>query len=69
MADTLSDDQKNPKDPYSLLGVDQNASFEDIQKARDKKLIEAGDDVLLKAKIESSYDSLLMDSLKARQLG
>ncbi len=69
MADTLSDDQKNPKDPYSLLGVDQNASFEDIQKARDKRLIEAGDDVLLKAKIESSYDSLLMDSLKARQLG
>ena len=64
-----SDDQQDPSDPYSLLGVDRNSTFEDIQKARENKLIEAGDDLLLKAKIESSYDSLLMDSLKARQLG
>ncbi len=69
MANIRSDDQKDPTDPYSLLGVDRNSTFEDIQKARDKKVIEAGEDVLLKAKIESSYDSLLMDSLKARQLG
>ena len=69
MTNTSPDDQPNPADPYSLLGIDRNSSFEDIQRAKDKKLIEAGDDVLLKAKIESSYDSLLMDSLKARQLG
>ncbi len=69
MANTRSSDQQDPSDPYSLLGVDRNSTFEDIQKARDNKLIEAGDDLLLKAKIESSYDSLLMDSLKARQLG
>ncbi len=64
-----SDDQQDPSDPYSILGVDRNSTFEDIQKARENKLMEAGDDLLLKAKIESSYDSLLMDSLKARQLG
>ena len=69
MANTRSGDQQDPSDPYSLLGVDRNSTFEDIQKARENKLIEAGDDLLLKAKIESSYDSLLMDSLKARQLG
>ncbi len=69
MANTRSGDQQEPSDPYSLLGVDRNSTFEDIQKARENKLIEAGDDLLLKAKIESSYDSLLMDSLKARQLG
>jgi len=69
VANTRSGDQQDPSDPYSLLGVDRNSTFEDIQKARENKLIEAGDDLLLKAKIESSYDSLLMDSLKARQLG
>ncbi len=69
MGNTRSDDQQYPSDPFSLLGVDRNSTFEDIQKARENKLMEAGDDLLLKAKIESSYDSLLMDSLKARQLG
>jgi len=69
VANTRSGDQQDPSDPYSLLGVDSSSTFEDIQKARENKLIEAGDDLLLKAKIESSYDSLLMDSLKARQLG
>ena len=57
------------KDAYSELGVSSAASFEEIQKARDQKLSDAGDDGIKKAKIESSFDSLLMESLKARQLG
>ena len=52
-----------------MLGVKQDADFEDIRKARDVKVKEAGDNLLLKAKIESSYDQLLMVSLKARQSG
>jgi len=52
-----------------VLGVKQDADFEDIRKARDVKVKEAGDNLLLKAKIESSYDQLLMVSLKARQSG
>ena len=60
----------NPeKTPFEVLGVNQGASFEDIQKARDEKVKEAGDDLIAKAKIESSYDQLLMGSLKARQSG
>tara|TARA_B100000945_G_C20377187_1_gene595232 strand:- start:186 stop:830 length:645 start_codon:yes stop_codon:yes gene_type:complete len=55
--------------PYEILGVTQGADFEEIQKARDKKVEEAGDDLLAKAKIESSFDQLLMGSLKARQSG
>ena len=55
--------------PYEILGVDKGANFEDIQRARDKKVKEAGDDLIAKAKIESSYDQLLMGSLKARQSG
>ena len=60
---------KPEKNPYEILGVNQGASFEDIQKARDQKVIEAGDDLIEKAKIESSYDQLLMGSLKSRQSG
>ncbi len=59
----------NSQDPLLILGLKNGASFDAIQKARDKKLIEAGDDQISKAKIESAYDSLLMVSLKSRQLG
>ena len=62
--------KNNPdKTPYEILGVDEGADFEDIQKARDLKVKEAGEDLLLKARIESSFDQLLMGSLKARQSG
>ena len=62
--------KNNPeKTPYEILGVSEGADFEDIQKARDIKVKEAGEDFLLKARIESSFDQLLMGSLKARQSG
>ena len=62
--------KNNPeKTPYEVLGVNEGADFEDIQKARDIKVNEAGDDLILKAKIEASFDQLLMGSLKARQSG
>ena len=62
--------KNNPeKTPYEVLGVNEGATFEDIQRARDIKVKEAGDDLLLKARIESSFDQLLMGSLKARQSG
>ena len=66
-----SNDSKNnsEKSPYEILGVKEGAAFEDIQKARDLKVKEAGENLILKAKIESSFDQLLMGSLKARQSG
>ena len=66
-----SNKSKNNPDrtPYEILGVEEGADFEIIQKARDLKVKEAGEDLLLKAKIESSFDQLLMGSLKARQSG
>ena len=66
---TNSQPNSNSQDPYLILGVNQGASFDAIQEARDKKLIEAGDEQITKAKIEAAYDSLLMVSLKSRQLG
>ena len=62
--------KNNPdKTPYEILGVSEGADFEDIQKARDIKVKQAGEDMLLKARIEASFDQLLMGSLKARQSG
>ena len=66
----LNKNKNNPeKNPYEILGLSEGADFEAIQKARDIKVKEAGDDLLLKARIESSFDKLLMGSLKARQSG
>ncbi len=66
---TNSQSNSNSQDPYLILGLKMGASFDDIQEARDKKLVQAGDDQIKKAKIEAAYDSLLMVSLKSRQLG
>ena len=67
--DSNSNKNNSEKSPYEILGVKEGAAFEDIQKARDLKVKEAGEDLILKAKIESSFDQLLMGSLKARQSG
>ena len=66
---TNSQSNSNSQDPYLILGLNEGASFDAIQEAREKKLLEAADDQISKAKIEAAYDSLLMVSLKARQLG
>ena len=68
-AGTNSQSNSNSQDPFLILGINDGASFDAIQQARDKKLIEAGDDQITKARIEAAYDSLLMVSLKSRQLG
>tara|TARA_Y100001968_G_C19447558_1_gene766301 strand:+ start:1143 stop:1820 length:678 start_codon:yes stop_codon:yes gene_type:complete len=58
-----------PDNPYELLGVKPGDSFEVIKAAKEKKLREVGDDPNEKVKIELSYDSILMNSLKQRQKG
>jgi len=66
---TNSSSSQGSQDPYSTLGVSPGASFDEVQQARDKRLGEVGEDSLAKARIEASYDALLMVSLKERQLG
>ncbi len=66
---TNSQSNSDSQDAYVMLGVSEGTPFDVIQEARDKKLVEAGDDQITKAKIEAAYDSLLMVSLKSRQLG
>ncbi len=69
MSEKKSSSNEGSQNPYLTLGLKPGASFEEVQKARNDRLSEIGDDPILKAKIEASFDSLLMDSLKARQLG
>tara|TARA_Y100001968_G_scaffold333907_1_gene400896 strand:+ start:21751 stop:22440 length:690 start_codon:yes stop_codon:yes gene_type:complete len=64
-----SNSNKEAQDAYSRLGLEPGATFECIKIARDKKLEEVGEDPIAKAQIEASYDELLMQSLKDRQLG
>ena len=58
--DSNSNKNNNEKSPYEILGVKEGAAFEDIQKARDIKVKEAGEDVILKAKIAVSYTHLTL---------
>ena len=68
-SDIDSNRDSDSQDPYSLLGLKPGAGFDEVQKARAKRLVEVGDNAQAKAKIEASYDAVLMNSLKARQLG
>jgi len=56
-------------DPYERLGVAPDASFDTVQEAKLARLEEAGDDPLVRSRIESAYDAVLMDRLKERQQG
>ena len=64
-----SNSNQESQNPYSRLGLEPGASFELVQKARDQRLAEVGENQQERAKIEASYDALLMVSLKERQLG
>ncbi|MEM1309135.1 MAG: CPP1-like family protein [Cyanobacteria bacterium P01_H01_bin.153] len=58
-------DQNN----YDTLGLDENASFEQIQEAKKRLLAQCEDDRKQKEEIESAYDSILMERLRLRQEG
>ncbi|MCP9929291.1 CPP1-like family protein [Cyanobium sp. AMD-g] len=66
-------DQAKPapdaSDPYERLGVAPDASFDTVQEAKLARLNEAGDDPLVRSRIEAAYDAVLMDRLKERQQG
>lgn len=54
---------------YQQLGVDENASFDEIQQAKEQMLKQhSGDRKQLEA-IEAAYDAILMDRLRLRQEG
>jgi hypothetical protein len=57
------------KNAYERLGLDESASFDEIQEARNRLVQEhAGDRKQVEA-IETAYDAILMDRLRMRQEG
>ncbi|NEQ47118.1 MAG: hypothetical protein F6K00_27690 [Leptolyngbya sp. SIOISBB] len=54
---------------YDTLGLDENASFEEIQEAKERLVTECEDDRKQKEAIESAYDAILMERLRLRQEG
>ena len=55
--------------PYEQLEVAEDASFDDIQSARDRKVKVYQDDERSRAQVEVAYDAILMDRLRKRQEG
>ena len=57
------------QNPYEILEVAENASFEDIQNARDRMIVRNQEDEKCRQAVEAAYDSVLMDRLRKRQEG
>ncbi|MBG0742494.1 molecular chaperone DnaJ [Cylindrospermopsis raciborskii LB2897] len=55
--------------PYENLGVSKDASFDEIQNARNRLLEQYGSDNRIREIVEAAYDSILMERLRMRQEG
>ncbi|MBD2597099.1 CPP1-like family protein [Nostoc spongiaeforme FACHB-130] len=57
------------QNPYDKLGVSEDASFDEIQDARNRLLEQHSGDAKALELVEASYDAILMDRLRMRQEG
>lgn len=57
------------QNPYEKLGVTENASFEEIQDAKQRLSQQYRDDSKVVETIEAAYDAIIMDRLRMRQEG
>ncbi len=57
------------QNPYKILGVEQDASFEEIQNARSRLSQQHQEDTKLVENVEAAYDAIIMERLKMRQEG
>ena len=55
--------------PYEILGVTENASFEEIQAAKQRISQEYSEDNKMVESVETAYDSIMMERLRLRQEG
>lgn len=62
-------DDTDGQDPYQQLQIRPDASFDEVQRARDRVLKTCGEDAVARAKVEAAYDAVLMDRLRDRQSG
>jgi hypothetical protein len=67
-----SDSPSPPADapgPYERLGITADASFDQVQAAKQARLLEAAGDTMACSRVEAAYDAVLMERLKERQQG
>jgi hypothetical protein len=57
------------QNPYEQLGLTEDASFDQIQAARNRLGTEFANDPQQLQRVEAAYDAVLMDRLKLRQEG
>jgi len=57
------------ENPYDQLGITENATFDQIQAARNRLVQEYSSDPKRQEAIEAAYDAILMERLRMRQEG
>lgn len=57
------------QNPYEKLGVSEDASFDEIQDARNRLMEQYSGDAKSVEIVEAAYDAILMDRLRMRQEG
>jgi len=57
------------ENPYELLGVSDNASFDEIQSAKTRICEQNKSDTQMVEQVEAAYDAVIMERLKMRQDG
>lgn len=57
------------QNPYQILGVKEDASFEEIQDAKQRLIQQNQQDGKIIESIDAAYDAIIMDRLRQRQEG
>ena len=64
-----SGSESGSEDPYTRLGLSQDATFEQVQAAKARCIAEVDGDDQTRARVEAAYDAVLMARLRGRQQG
>ena len=64
-----SGSESGSEDPYSRLGLSQDATFEQVQAAKARCIADVDGDDQARARVEAAYDAVLMARLRGRQQG
>ena len=64
-----SGSESGSEDPYTRLGLCQDATFEQVQAAKARCIAEVYGDDQARARVEAAYDAVLMARLRGRQQG
>ena len=64
-----SGSESGSEDPYTRLGLSQDATFEQVQAAKARCIAEVDGDDRARARVEAAYDAVLMARLRGRQQG